>query len=97
MIKLNSMFFVGSAVTTIIGLCNSIFYGRVVAKLPFIPIGFIQGISHRNLAGDDLSDCSFIFLYMLSAMSIRANVQKISGFAPSRAGQEQAEANMWPK
>lgn len=50
---------------------NFSFDGRVVAKLPFIPIGWIQGLSHRNLIGDDYSDCSFIFLYILCTMSIR--------------------------
>lgn len=50
---------------------NNLFSGRVVAKLPFIPLGFIQGLSHRNLDGNDLTDCSFIFLYILCTMSIR--------------------------
>ena len=30
-----------------------------------------QGLSHRNLLGDDMTDCSFIFLYILCTMSIR--------------------------
>jgi len=47
------------------------FEGRVVAKLPFVPIGLFQGLSHRGLAGDDYTDCSFIFLYILCTMSIR--------------------------
>lgn len=47
------------------------FDGRVVAKLPFHPISWIQGLSHRNLPGDDYTDCSFIFLYILCTMSIR--------------------------
>lgn len=47
------------------------FDGRVVAKLPFIPISWLQGLSHRNLMGDDYTDCSFIFLYILCTMSIR--------------------------
>ncbi|KAH3891630.1 hypothetical protein DPMN_015735 [Dreissena polymorpha] len=59
--------------------------GRVVAKLPFVPISFIQGIYHRNLAGEDCTDCSFIFLYILCTMSIRQNIQKLLGLAPSRA------------
>ncbi|ROT81321.1 putative transmembrane and coiled-coil domain-containing protein 1 isoform X2 [Penaeus vannamei] len=63
----------------------SIFDGRVVAKLPFIPISWLQGLSHRNLMGDDYTDCSFIFLYILCTMSIRQNIQKLLGFAPSRA------------
>merc|ERR1712059_46816 len=65
-------------------MVNSIFDGRVVAKLPFTPIYWIQGLSHRNLLGDDMTDCSFIFLYILCTMSIRQNIQKALGFAPSR-------------
>ena len=30
-----------------------------------------KGLSHRNLLGDDMTDCSFIFLYILCTMSIR--------------------------
>ena len=47
------------------------FDGRVVAKLPFVPISWFQGLSHRNLPGSDYTDCSFIFLYILCTMSIR--------------------------
>ena len=68
---------------------NSIFDGRVVAKLPFTPIYWIQGLSHRNLLGDDMTDCSSIFLYILCTMSIRQNIQKALGFAPSRAASKQ--------
>ncbi|KAG7154208.1 Calcium load-activated calcium channel-like 2 [Homarus americanus] len=37
----------------------------VWCKLPFLPISWLQGLSHRNLLGDDYTDCSFIFLYIL--------------------------------
>lgn len=47
------------------------FEGKVVAKLPFVPISFFQGLSHRGLMGTDYTECSFIFLYILSTMSIR--------------------------
>ena len=52
------------------------------------------GLSHRNLLGDDMTDCSFIFLYILCTMSIRQNIQKALGFAPSRAASKQA-GSMW--
>ncbi|KAG9510904.1 Calcium load-activated calcium channel, partial [Fragariocoptes setiger] len=84
LVKMKSMFFVGFAFTALLGMFNSIFSGRVVAKLPFEPISFVVGISHRNLPGEDLTDCSFIFLYILCTMSIRSNLQKFLGFAPSR-------------
>lgn len=65
------------------------FDGRIVARLPFTPISWIQGLSHRNLPGDDYTECSFIFLYILCTMSIRQNIQKMLGFAPSRAASKQ--------
>jgi hypothetical protein len=51
--------------------CNTSFEGRVVAKLPFEPISFLRGISHRSLIGEDYTDCSFLFLYILCTMSFR--------------------------
>ena len=47
------------------------FDGRVVAKLPFVPISLLQGLSHRNIRGEDYTDCSFIFFYIICTMSIR--------------------------
>uniref|UniRef100_A0A8P4GNG2 Calcium load-activated calcium channel n=1 Tax=Dicentrarchus labrax TaxID=13489 RepID=A0A8P4GNG2_DICLA len=72
------------------------FDGRVVAKLPFVPLSYIQGLSHRNLLGEDYTDCSFIFLYILCTMSIRQNIQKMLGLAPSRAATKQAGGFLGP-
>ncbi|KAH8867770.1 Calcium load-activated calcium channel like, partial [Schistosoma japonicum] len=69
---------------------NREFDGRVVAKLPFVPFSWIQGLSHRNLPGSDFTDGSFVFVYILCTMSIRQNVQKILGFAPSRSFNKQS-------
>ncbi|XP_024899649.1 calcium load-activated calcium channel isoform X2 [Pteropus alecto] len=71
MVRMKSMFAIGFCFTALMGMFNSIFDGRVVAKLPFTPLTYIQGLSHRNLLGDDTTDCSFIFLYILCTMSIR--------------------------
>lgn len=90
MVKMKSMFAIGFVFTALLSMFNSLFDGRIVAKLPFIPISWIQGISHRNLAGEDYSDCSFIFLYILCTMSIRQNIQKLFGFAPSRTASKQS-------
>lgn len=89
MVKMKSMFAIGFAFTSLLSMFNSIFDGRVVAKLPFVPISLLQGISHRNLAGEDYTECSFIFLYILCTMSIRQNIQKLLGLAPSRAASKQ--------
>lgn len=72
------------------------FDGRIVARLPFLPISWIQGLSHRNLPGDDYTECSFIFLYILCTMSIRQNIQKLLGFAPSRAASKQSGSIFGP-
>ncbi|XP_040264011.1 calcium load-activated calcium channel isoform X2 [Bufo bufo] len=91
MVRMKSMFAIGFCFTALMGMFNSIFDGRVVAKLPFVPLSYIQGLSHRNLLGEDYTDCSFIFLYILCTMSIRQVSKKMLGLAllgrlPSRAG-----------
>lgn len=96
LVKMKSMFAIGFAFTALLSMFDSIFDGRVVAKLPFVPLGFIQGISHRNLPGNDYTDCSFIFLYILCTMNIRQNIQKLLGFAPSRAASKQANSLFGP-
>lgn len=50
--------------------------GMVVAKLPFVPIGLVQGFSHRSIVGSDLTECSFFFIFMLSSV-LRSTVQKV--------------------
>lgn len=85
LVKMKSMFAIGFCFTALLSMFNSIFDGRVVAKLPFVPFSLIQNLSHRNLLGEDYTDCSFIFLYILCTMAIRQNIQKMLGFAPSRA------------
>ncbi|KAK0393266.1 hypothetical protein QR680_000126 [Steinernema hermaphroditum] len=95
MFKMKSMLAIGFAFTALLSTFSSIFEGRVVAKLPFTPIYFLQGLSHRNLTGDDLTDCSFIFLYILCTMTVRQNLQKALGFAPSRAMNRQQGSGMF--
>uniref|UniRef100_A0A673MTX5 Calcium load-activated calcium channel n=1 Tax=Sinocyclocheilus rhinocerous TaxID=307959 RepID=A0A673MTX5_9TELE len=95
-VRMKSMFAIGFCFTALMGMFNSIFDGRVVAKLPFVPLSYIQGLSHRNLLGEDYTDCSFIFLYILCTMSIRQNIQKMLGLAPSRAATKQAGGFLGP-
>ncbi|TGZ44641.1 hypothetical protein CRM22_011205 [Opisthorchis felineus] len=90
MVKMKSVFAVGIIFTSLFSMFNNMFDGRVVTKLPFVPMSWLRGLSHRNLPGDDFTDGSFIFIYILCTMSIRQNVQKMLGFAPSRAMNKQS-------
>jgi len=83
--KSKSMMLVAVLMIGVMTMLNKQFSGVVVAKLPFEPIAFFKSLSHRNIEGDDLSDCSFIFLYILSTMSLRTSIQKLLGFTTSRA------------
>uniref|UniRef100_H2Z1T7 Calcium load-activated calcium channel n=1 Tax=Ciona savignyi TaxID=51511 RepID=H2Z1T7_CIOSA len=94
-VRMKSMFAIGFCFTALLGTLSSVFEGRVVAKLPFTPIGLLQGLSHRGLMGKDYTDCSFIFLYILCTMSIRQNIQKLLGFAPSRAAAKHAGGGLF--
>ncbi|KAL8041625.1 hypothetical protein ABFX02_10G177000 [Erythranthe guttata] len=77
----------------VFGLLNSLFEGKAVAKIPFVPIRLVQKMSHRGLTGDDMTDCSMAFLYLLCSISIRTNLQKFLGFSPPRGA---AGAGLFP-
>ncbi|KZV37917.1 transmembrane and coiled-coil domains protein 1-like [Dorcoceras hygrometricum] len=77
----------------VFGLLNSLFEGKAVAKIPFVPIRVVQKMSHRGLLGDDMTDCSMAFLYLLCSISIRTNLQKFLGFSPPRGA---AGAGLFP-
>ena len=82
--KMISMFIIGLFTIFFISLFNGLFQGIVVAKLPFVPFKLISGMSHRGILSNDLTDCSFIFLYILCNISFRPIIQKLLGFAPPR-------------
>jgi len=84
MVKFKSMFFVALTLLGVFGLLNNLFDGSVVAKLPFTPFPLLHGMTHRNLPGNDMNDCSMIFLYVLCSFSIRSNVQRFFGFSPPK-------------
>merc|ERR1712117_287145 len=84
MVKMKSMGAIGFAFTSLLSMFNSIFDGKVVAKLPFTPLSWIQGLSHRNLMGSDMTDCSFIFLYSLCTMSRRIEANQHVGTRPKQ-------------
>lgn len=82
--KFQSTFVVGVTLLVVFGLLSALFEGKAVAKLPFKPMLIVQRASHRGLPGDDMTDCSFAFFYMLCSLCLRPNLQKLLGFAPPR-------------
>lgn len=82
-------FFVAVFMMVFMSMLSSAYQGVVVAKLPFQPVSFIQGITHRNLLGSDVTDCSMIFVYILSNISLRPIIQKLLGFGGPRISMQQ--------
>ncbi len=82
--KMVSMFIIGLFTVFFISLFNGLFQGIVVAKLPFIPFKLLTKMSHNGILSNDLTDCAFMFLYVLCNISFRPIIQKILGFAPPR-------------
>lgn len=65
-------------------MLKSSYESVVLAKLPFHPFTFLQGITHRNLPGVDPTDCGMIFIYALCSQAIKPNLQKALGHAPPK-------------
>jgi hypothetical protein len=80
--RLKSMLVVGVVMFVVVTTLNSHFEGVVIVKLPFRPFGMLQGITHRNLAGDDFTDGSCTFVYALASMALRPLVQRYVGEKP---------------
>jgi calcium load-activated calcium channel len=87
--KMKSTMIIALFMIAFMSTLSSTYHGVVVAKLPFVPFSMLQGITHRNLPGDDMTDCSMIFIYLLTSYLIRNNIQKYFGFSP------RTSFNMW--
>ena len=70
---------IGILMIAVLNLVGTYFQGKVVAKLPFEPFGIIQGLTHRNIEGNDFTECSYLFIYILSTFVLRTNIKKIFG------------------
>ena len=87
--KMKSTMIIALFMIAFMSTLSSTYHGIAVAKLPFVPFSLLQGITHRNLPGDDLTDCSMIFIYLLTSFIMRNNIQKFFGFSP------RTSFNMW--
>jgi len=92
---MTGVLFVAVLMMVFMSMFSTAYEGIIVAKLPFRPISFISGITHRGIQGTDMTDCSMIFLYILSNMAIRPTIQKVLGFSgPRQALQSQGMFGM---
>ena len=78
--KLKSTFVVGILSLLAIYILNKFYSGIVVARIPFLPIKLIQKLTHRGLSGENGYEAGFMFLYVLSGIVFRTNIQKIFDF-----------------
>ena len=81
---MGSTFLIGLCMITFMSYLNNYYAGVVVAKLPFEPFSLMRNLSHRNLEGNDFTDCSMIFVYILSNVSLRPILQKLLGVSGPR-------------
>ena len=61
---------------------RSSFGGVVVGHLPFTPFKLISFLTHMGVAGDNLREISYSFIFFLSSMMIRGLIQKYFKFTP---------------
>lgn len=54
------------------------------AALPFKPIGVFKNLTHSDLEGEDYTQCSVAFLYLLTLLSLRNSIRKSLGFKRPR-------------
>jgi hypothetical protein len=84
--NMKSNVLIGIFMLLFVNFLGTHFQGQVVAKLPFVPFSLIQGITHRNIDGTDFTDCSYLFIYILSAFLWRSNIKKLMGFELNAPG-----------
>lgn len=74
-------------VLSVLGILNNIFDGIIVAQLPFVPFNMMRSITQRGLifnnisilTDTELSYCSMMFIYILSSITFKTSLQRITG------------------
>ena len=84
--KLKSTMVVALFMIIFISSLYSSFQDIVVGKLPFVPFSILTGFTHRGLSGNNYSECSMLFLYVLSNIVLRSVVEKIMGYGGGNKG-----------
>ena len=60
--KFKSTIIVMIIMAGLFALLSSNYDTIIVAKLPFQPFSLLQNLTHRNIQGNDMTDCSFFFI-----------------------------------
>uniref|UniRef100_A0A7S0ZBL7 Calcium load-activated calcium channel n=1 Tax=Timspurckia oligopyrenoides TaxID=708627 RepID=A0A7S0ZBL7_9RHOD len=56
-----------------------------IGKVPFEPMFMAKSFVHRGIQSEDVKEIGFAFMYAISSMSVKANIQKALGFSPPRS------------
>ncbi|SBS93603.1 conserved protein, unknown function [Plasmodium ovale] len=81
-LKTKSNIITGLIFMSMMPLLFSLFEGLTIGILPFRPIFPFTLITHTGLQEKNLYHCSSTFIYTLTLMLTRQNIQKYFGYAP---------------
>jgi len=77
--RIVSSFIVGLCMLFIMKVVFWRYEGVIVARLPFKPVGIFSNVTHNLLEGEDYSQCSVAFLYLLALLTLRNTIRKLLG------------------
>ena len=82
--KTRGMFIVAVFMMVSIGMLNSFWAGTVAGRLPFTPFGFVHGLTHYGIPGEDFRECSITFIFVCSNVSLGAYVKRLLNLEGTR-------------
>lgn len=85
-LKLRSSLVMAFSQIFVLYIISSLFDGVVIAKLPFTPFSYFQGLFHRGVPGEDYTEAGYLFVWILSSMFIRPLVSKWLGTEEAPVG-----------
>ncbi|KAJ1680053.1 hypothetical protein EV182_000783 [Spiromyces aspiralis] len=85
-LQFKSSLFAACVQMLMIYIISQIYTGIPVARLPFTPISFFQGITHRGLEGTDYTECSAVFLFIMTSLMTRSLLDKALNLSIPKGG-----------
>jgi len=78
-------FFTSMVFLILYRILSAEYSGRIVAMLPFRPWGLLRRLTARNLHVVDADRCcAFLFVYVLSTLSVKFVIHRLVGVRPPR-------------